>query len=205
MHLRCKKVQLGGSIIKKNKLFLSSSLLFVSLLAVTSCNGNKKDALKEYTDKIDSSIVTIRRATIISSITESSTLVYEKKTEIEITYVDNEANGSVYSTIKKLGNDFKLVTSNERDSFNGSIVDAKLFNYKIDKDTLNSGYKITEGVLDATVSQTNAKAFLNVSDTDVNGDISFNVVLSEEKITSFRIAYKNISGRDVSISAEYLY
>ncbi|HAR47819.1 MAG TPA: hypothetical protein DCX39_06210 [Firmicutes bacterium] len=191
--------------MKKNKLFLSSSLLFVSLLAVTSCNGNKKDALKEYTDKIDSSIVTIRRATIISSITESSTLVYEKKTEIEITYVDNEANGSVYSTIKKLGNDFKLVTSNERDSFNGSIVDAKLFNYKIDKDTLNSGYKITEGVLDATVSQTNAKAFLNVSDTDVNGDISFNVVLSEEKITSFRIAYKNISGRDVSISAEYLY
>ncbi|CDE15352.1 unknown [Clostridium sp. CAG:288] len=191
--------------MKKNKLFLSSSLLFVSLLAVTSCNGNKKDALKEYTDKIDSSIVTIRRATIISSITESSTLVYEKKTEIEITYVDNEANGSVYSTIKKLGNDFKLVTSNERDSFNGSIVDAKLFNYKIDKDTLNSGYKITEGVLDATVSQTNAKAFLNVTDTDVNGDISFNVVLSEEKITSFRIAYKNISGRDVSISAEYLY
>lgn len=191
--------------MKKNKLFLSSSLLFVSLLAVTSCNGNKKDALKEYTDKIDSSIVTIRRATIISSITESSTLVYEKKTEIEITYVDNEANGSVYSTIKKLGNDFKLVTSNERDSFNGSIVDAKLFNYKIDKDTLNSGYKIIEGVLDATVSQTNAKAFLNVSDTDVNGDISFNVVLSEEKITSFRIAYKNISGRDVSISAEYLY
>lgn len=191
--------------MKKNKLFLSSSLLFVSLLAVTSCNGNKKDALKEYTDKIDSSIVTIRRATIISSITESSTLVYEKKTEIGITYVDNEANGSVYSTIKKLGNDFKLVTSNERDSFNGSIVDAKLFNYKIDKDTLNSGYKITEGVLDATVSQTNAKAFLNVSDTDVNGDISFNVVLSEEKITSFRIAYKNISGRDVSISAEYLY
>lgn len=191
--------------MKKNKLFLSSSLLFVSLLAVTSCNGNKKDALKEYTDKIDSSIVTIRRATIISSITESSTLVYEKKTEIEITYVDNEANGSVYSTIKKLGNDFKLVTSNERDSFNGSIVDAKLFNYKIDKDTLNSGYKITEGVLDATVSQTNAKAFLNVSDTDVNGDISFNAVLSEEKITSFRIAYKNISGRDVSISAEYLY
>lgn len=191
--------------MKKNKLFLSSSLLFVSLLAVTSCNGNKKDALKEYTDKIDSSIVTIRRATIISSITESSTLVYEKKTEIEITYVDNEANGSVYSTIKKLGNDFKLVTSNERDSFNGSIVDAKLFNYKIDKDTLNSGYKITEGVLDATVSKTNAKAFLNVSDTDVNGDISFNVVLSEEKITSFRIAYKNISGRDVSISAEYLY
>ena len=190
--------------MKKNKLFLSSSLLFVSLLAVTSCNGNKKDALKEYTDKIDSSIVTIRRATIISSITESSTLVYEKKTEIEITYVDNEANGSVYSTIKKLGNDFKLVTSNERDSFNGSIVDAKLFNYKIDKDTLNSGYKITEGVLDATVSQTNAKAFLNVTDTDVNGDISFNVVLSEEKITSFRIAYKNISGRDVSISAEYL-
>lgn len=191
--------------MKKNKLFLSSSLLFVSLLAVTSCNGNKKDALKEYTDKIDSSIVTIRRATIVSSITESSTLVYEKKTEIEITYVDNEANGSVYSTIKKLGNDFKLVTSNERDSFNGSIVDAKLFNYKIDKDTLNSGYKITEGVLDATVSQTNAKVFLNVSDTDVNGDISFNVVLSEEKITSFRIAYKNISGRDVSISAEYLY
>lgn len=191
--------------MKKNNLFLSSSLLFVSLLAVTSCNGNKKDALKEYTDKIDSSIVTIRRATIVSSITESSTLVYEKKTEIEITYVDNEANGSVYSTIKKLGNDFKLVTSNERDSFNGSIVDAKLFNYKIDKDTLNSGYKITEGVLDATVSQTNAKAFLNVSDTDVNGDISFNVVLSEEKITSFRIAYKNISGRDVSISAEYLY
>lgn len=191
--------------MKKNKLFLSSSLLFVSLLAVTSCNGNKKDALKEYTDKIDSSIVTIRRATIISSITESSTLVYEKKTEIEITYVDNEANGSVYSTIKKLGNDFKLVTSNERDSFNGSIVDAKLFNYKIDKDTLNSGYKITEDVLDATVSQTNAKAFLNVTDTDVNGDISFNVVLSEEKITSFRIAYKNISGRDVSISAEYLY
>lgn len=191
--------------MKKNKLFLSSSLLFVSLLAVTSCNDNKKDALKEYTDKIDSSIVTIRRATIISSITESSTLVYEKKTEIEITYVDNEANGSVYSTIKKLGNDFKLVTSNERDSFNGSIVDAKLFNYKIDKDTLNSGYKITEGVLDAIVSQTNAKAFLNVSDTDVNGDISFNVVLSEEKITSFRIAYKNISGRDVSISAEYLY
>ena len=191
--------------MKKNKLFLSSSLLFVSLLAVTSCNGNKKDALKEYTDKIDSSIVTIRRATIISSITESSTLVYEKKTEIEITYVDNEANGSVYSTIKKLGNDFKLVTSNERDSFNGSIVDAKLFNYKIDKDTLNSEYKITEGVLDATVSQTNAKAFLNVSDTDVNGDISFNVVLSKEKITSFRIAYKNISGRDVSISAEYLY
>ncbi|HCY67961.1 MAG TPA: hypothetical protein DHU62_04430 [Firmicutes bacterium] len=191
--------------MKKNKLFLSSSLLFVSLLAVTSCNGNKKDALKEYTDKIDSSIVTIRRATIVSSITESSTLVYEKKTEIEITYVDNEANGSVYSTIKKLGNDFKLVTSNERDSFNGSIVDAKLFNYKIDKDTLNSGYKITEGVLDATVSQTNAKAFLNVSDTDVNGDISFNVVLSEEKITSFRIAYKNTSGRDVSISAEYLY
>ena len=191
--------------MKKNKLFLSSSLLFVSLLAVTSCNGNKKDALKEYTDKIDSSIVTIRRATIVSSITESSTLVYEKKTEIEITYVDNEANGSVYSTIKKLGNDFKLVTSNERDSFNGSIVDAKLFNYKIDKDTLNSGYKITEGVLDATVSQTNAKAFLNVSDTDVNGDISFNVVLSEEKITSFRIAYKNISGRDVSISAENLY
>ena len=191
--------------MKKNKLFLSSSLLFVSLLAVTSCNGNKKDALKEYTDKIDSSIVTIRRATIISSITESSTLVYEKKTEIEITYVDNEANGSVYSTIKKLGNDFKLFTSNERDSFNGSIVDAKLFNYKIDKDTLNSGYKITEGVLDATVSQTNAKAFLNVTDTDVNGDISFNVVLSEEKITSFRIAYKNISGRDVSISAEYLY
>lgn len=191
--------------MKKNKLFLSSSLLFVSLLAVTSCNGNKKDALKEYTDKIDSSIVTIRRATIISSITESSTLVYEKKTEIEITYVDNEANGSVYSTIKKLGNDFKLVTSNERDSFNGSIVDAKLFNYKIDKDTLNSGYKITEGVLDATVSQTNAKAFLNVTDTDVNGDISFNVVLSKEKITSFRIAYKNISGRDVSISAEYLY
>lgn len=191
--------------MKKNKLFLSSSLLFVSLLAVTSCNGNKKDALKEYTDKIDSSIVTIRRATIISSITESSTLVYEKKTEIEITYVDNEANVSVYSTIKKLGNDFKLVTSNERDSFNGSIVDAKLFNYKIDKDTLNSGYKITEGVLDATVSQTNAKAFLNVSDTDVNGDISFNAVLSEEKITSFRIAYKNISGRDVSISAEYLY
>lgn len=191
--------------MKKNKLFLSSSLLFVSLLAVTSCNGNKKDALKEYTDKIDSSIVTIRRATIISSITESSTLVYEKKTEIEITYVDNEANGSVYSTIKKLGNDFKLVTSNERDSFNGSIVDAKLFNYKIDKDTLNSGYKITDGVLDATVSQTNAKAFLNVTDTDVNGDISFNVVLSEEKITSFRIAYKNISGRDVSISAEYLY
>lgn len=191
--------------MKKNKLFLSSSLLFVSLLAVTSCNGNKKDALKEYTDKIDSSIVTIRRATIVSSITESSTLVYEKKTEIEITYVDNEANGSVYSTIKKLGNDFKLVTSNERDSFNGSIVDAKLFNYKIDKDTLNSGYEITEGVLDATVSQTNAKAFLNVSDTDVNGDISFNVVLSEEKITSFRIAYKNISGRDVSISAEYLY
>ncbi len=191
--------------MKKNKLFLSSSLLFVSLLAVTSCNGNKKDALKEYTDKIDSSIVTIRRATIVSSITESSTLVYEKKTEIEITFVDNEANGSVYSTIKKLGNDFKLVTSNERDSFNGSIVDAKLFNYKIDKDTLNSGYKITEGVLDATVSQTNAKAFLNVSDTDVNGDISFNVVLSEEKITSFRIAYKNISGRDVSISAEYLY
>lgn len=191
--------------MKKNKLFLSSSLLFVSLLAVTSCNGNKKDALKEYTDKIDSSIVTIRRATIISSITESSTLVYEKKTEIEITYVDNEANGSVYSTIKKLGNDFKLVTSNERDSFNGSIVDAKLFNYKIDKDTLNSGYKITEGVLDATVSQTNAKAFLNVTDTDVNGDISFNVVLSEEKITSFRIAYKNISCRDVSISAEYLY
>jgi len=191
--------------MKKNKLFLSSSLLFVSLLAVTSCNGNKKDALKEYTDKIDSSIVTIRRATIVSSITESSTLVYEKKTEIEITYVDNEANGSVYSTIKKLGNDFKLVTSNERDSFNGSIVDAKLFNYKIDKDTLNSGYKITEGVLDATVSQTNAKAFLNVSDTDVNGDISFNVVLSKEKITSFRIAYKNISGRDVSISAEYLY
>lgn len=191
--------------MKKNKLFLSSSLLFVSLLAVTSCNGNKKDALKEYTDKIDSSIVTIRRATIVSSITESSTLVYEKKTEIEITYVDNEANGSVYSTIKKLGNDFKLVTSNERDSFNGSIVDAKLFNYKIDKDTLNSRYKITEGVLDATVSQTNAKAFLNVSDTDVNGDISFNVVLSEEKITSFRIAYKNISGRDVSISAEYLY
>lgn len=191
--------------MKKNKLFLSSSLLFVSLLAVTSCNGNKKDALKEYTDKIDSSIVTIRRATIISSITESSTLVYEKKTEIEITYVDNEANGSVYSTIKNLGNDFKLVTSNERDSFNGSIVDAKLFNYKIDKDTLNSGYKITEGVLDATVSQTNAKAFLNVTDTDVNGDISFNVVLSEEKITSFRIAYKNISGRDVSISAEYLY
>lgn len=191
--------------MKKNKLFLSSSLLFVSLLAVTSCNGNKKDALKEYTDKIDSSIVTIRRATIISSITESSTLVYEKKTEIEITYVDNEANGSVYSTIKKLGNDFKLVTSNERDSFNGSIGDAKLFNYKIDKDTLNSGYKITEGVLDATVSQANAKAFLNVSDTDVNGDISFNVVLSEEKITSFRIAYKNISGRDVSISAEYLY
>lgn len=191
--------------MKKNKLFLSSSLLFVSLLAVTSCNGNKKDALKEYTDKIDSSIVTIRRATIISSITESSTLVYEKKTEIEITYVDNEANGSVYSTIKKLGNDFKLVTSNERDSFNGSIVDAKLFNYKIDKDTLNSGYKITEGVLDATVSQTNAKAFLNVTDTDVNGDISFNVVLSEEKITSFRIAYKNISGMDVSISAEYLY
>lgn len=191
--------------MKKNKLFLSSSLLFVSLLAVTSCNGNKKDALKEYTDKIDSSIVTIRRATIISSITESSTLVYEKKTEIEITFVDNEANGSVYSTIKKLGNDFKLVTSNERDSFNGSIVDAKLFNYKIDKDTLNSGYKITEGVLNATVSQTNAKAFLNVSDTDVNGDISFNVVLSEEKITSFRIAYKNISGRDVSISAEYLY
>lgn len=191
--------------MKKNKLFLSSSLLFVSLLAVTSCNGNKKDALKEYTDKIDSSIVTIRRATIVSSITESSTLVYEKKTEIEITYVDNEANGSVYSTIKKLGNDFKLVTSNERDSFNGSIVDAKLFNYKIDKDTLNSGYKITEGVLDATVSQTNAKAFLNVSDTDVNGDISFNVVLSEEKITSFRIAYKNISGKDVSISAEYLY
>ncbi len=191
--------------MKKNKLFLSSSLLFVSLLAVTSCNGNKKDALKEYTDKIDSSIVTIRRATIVSSITESSTLVYEKKTEIEITYVDNEANGSVYSTIKKLGNDFKLVTSNERDSFNGSIVDAKLFNYKIDKDTLNSGYKITEGVLDATVSQTNAKAFLNVTDTDVNGDISFNVVLSEEKITSFRIAYKNISGRDVSISAEYLY
>ena len=191
--------------MKKNKLFLSSSLLFVSLLAVTSCNGNKKDALKEYTDKIDSSIVTIRRATIVSSITESSTLVYEKKTEIEITYVDNEANGSVYSTIKKLGNDFKLVTSNERDSFNGSIVDAKLFNYKIDKDTVNSGYKITEGVLDATVSQTNAKAFLNVSDTDVNGDISFNVVLSEEKITSFRIAYKNISGRDVSISAEYLY
>ena len=158
--------------MKKNKLFLSSSLLFVSLLAVTSCNGNKKDALKEYTDKIDSSIVTIRRATIVSSITESSTLVYEKKTEIEITYVDNEANGSVYSTIKKLGNDFKLVTSNERDSFNGSIVDAKLFNYKIDKDTLNSGYKITEGVLDATVSQTNAKAFLNVSDTDVNVDIS---------------------------------
>lgn len=191
--------------MKKNKLFLSSSLLFVSLLAVTSCNGNKKDALKEYTDKIDSSIVTIRRATIVSSITESSTLVYEKKTEIEITFVDNEANGSVYSTIKKLGNDFKLVTSNERDSFNVSIVDAKLFNYKIDKDTLNSGYKITEGVLDATVSQTNAKAFLNVSDTDVNGDISFNVVLSEEKITSFRIAYKNISGRDVSISAEYLY
>lgn len=191
--------------MKKNKLFLSSSLLFVSLLAVTSCNGNKKDALKEYTDKIDSSIVTIRRATIVSSITESSTLVYEKKTEIEITYVDNEANGSVYSTIKKLGNDFKLVTSNERDSFNGSIVDAKLFNYKIDKDTLNSGYKITEGVLDAIVSQTNAKAFLNVSDTDVNGDISFNVVLSKEKITSFRIAYKNISGRDVSISAEYLY
>ena len=191
--------------MKKNKLFLSSSLLFVSLLTVTSCNGNKKDALKEYTDKIDSSIVTIRRATIVSSITESSTLVYEKKTEIEITYVDNEANGSVYSTIKKLGNDFKLVTSNERDSFNGSIVDAKLFNYKIDKDTLNSGYKITDGVLDATVSQTNAKAFLNVSDTDVNGDISFNVVLSEEKITSFRIAYKNISGRDVSISAEYLY
>lgn len=191
--------------MKKNKLFLSSSLLFVSLLAVTSCNGNKKDALKEYTDKIDSSIVTIRRATIVSSITESSTLVYEKKTEIEITYVDSEANGSVYSTIKKLGNDFKLVTSNERDSFNGSIVDAKLFNYKIDKDTLNSGYKITDGVLDATVSQTNAKAFLNVSDTDVNGDISFNVVLSEEKITSFRIAYKNISGRDVSISAEYLY
>lgn len=191
--------------MKKNKLFLSSSLLFVSLLAVTSCNGNKKDALKEYTDKIDSSIVTIRRATIVSSITESSTLVYEKKTEIEITFVDNEANGSVYSTIKKLGNDFKLVTSNERDSFNGSIVDAKLFNYKIDKDTLNSGYKITEGVLDATVSQTNAKAFLNVSDTDVNGDISFNVVLSEEKITSFRIAYKNISGRDVSIFAEYLY
>lgn len=191
--------------MKKNKLFLSSSLLFVSLLAVTSCNGNKKDALKEYTDKMDSSIVTIRRATIISSITESSTLVYEKKTEIEITYVDNEANGSVYSTIKKLGNDFKLVTSNERDSFNGSIVDAKLFNYKIDKDTLNSGYKITEGVLDATVSQTNAKAFLNVTDTDVNGDISFNVVLSEEKITSFRIAYKNISGRDVSISAKYLY
>lgn len=191
--------------MKKNKLFLSSSLLFVSLLAVTSCNGNKKDALKEYTDKIDSSIVTIRRATIVSSITESSTLVYEKKTEIEITYVDNEANGSVYSTIKKLGNDFKLVTSNERDSFNGSIVDAKLFNYKIDKDALNSGYKITEGVLDATVSQTNAKAFLNVTDTDVNGDISFNVVLSEEKITSFRIAYKNISGRDVSISAEYLY
>ena len=191
--------------MKKNKLFLSSSLLFVSLLAVTSCNGNKKDALKEYTDKIDSSIVTIRRAIIVSSITESSTLVYEKKTEIEITYVDNEANGSVYSTIKKLGNDFKLVTSNERDSFNGSIVDAKLFNYKIDKDTLNSGYKITEGVLDATVSQTNAKAFLNVTDTDVNGDISFNVVLSEEKITSFRIAYKNISGRDVSISAEYLY
>ena len=178
--------------MKKNKLFLSSSLLFVSLLAVTSCNGNKKDALKEYTDKIDSSIVTIRRATIISSITESSTLVYEKKTEIEITYVDNEANGSVYSTIKKLGNDFKLVTSNERDSFNGSIVDAKLFNYKIDKDTLNSGYKITEGVLDATVSQTNAKAFLNVSDTDVNGDISFNVVLSEEKITSFRIAYNQV-------------
>lgn len=176
--------------MKKNKLFLSSSLLFVSLLAVTSCNGNKKDALKEYTDKIDSSIVTIRRATIVSSITESSTLVYEKKTEIEITYVDNEANGSVYSTIKKLGNDFKLVTSNERDSFNGSIVDAKLFNYKIDKDTLNSGYKITEGVLDATVSQTNAKAFLNVSDTDVNGDISFNVVLSEEKITSFRIVIK---------------
>jgi len=191
--------------MKKNKLFLSSSLLFVSLLAVTSCNGNKKDALKEYTDKIDSSIVTIRKATIVSSITESSTLVYEKKTEIEITYVDNEANGSVYSTIKKLGNDFKLVTSNERDSFNGSIVDAKLFNYKIDKDTLNSGYKITEGVLDATVSQTNAKAFLNVSDTDVNGDISFNAVLSEEKITSFRIAYKNISGRDVSIYAEYLY
>lgn len=127
--------------MKKNKLFLSSSLLFVSLLAVTSCNGNKKDALKEYTDKIDSSIVTIRRATIVSSITESSTLVYEKKTEIEITYVDNEANGSVYSTIKKLGNDFKLVTSNERDSFNGSIVDAKLFNYKIDKDTLNSDRK----------------------------------------------------------------
>ena len=114
--------------MKKNKLFLSSSLLFVSLLAVTSCNGNKKD----------SSIVTIRRATIVSSITESSTLVYEKKTEIEITYVDNEANGSVYSTIKKLGNDFKLVTSNERDSFNGSIVDAKLFNYKIDKDTLRA-------------------------------------------------------------------
>lgn len=191
--------------MKKNKLFLSSSLLFVSLLAVTSCNGSKKDALKEYTDKIDSSIVTIRKATIVSSITESSILVYEKKTEIEITYVDNEANGSVYSTIKKLGNDFKLVTSNERDSFNGSIVDAKLFNYKIDKDTLNYGYKITEGVLDATVSQTNAKAFLNVSDTDVNGDISFNVVLSEEKITSFSIAYKNTSGRDVSISAEYLY
>lgn len=191
--------------MKKNKLFLSSSLLFVSLLAVTSCNGNKKDALKEYTDKIDSSIVTVRKATIVSSITESSTLVYEKKTEIEISYVDSEANGSVYSTIKKLGNDFKLVTSNERDTFYGSTVEAKLFNYKVDKNTLNSDYKITDGVLDAVISESNAKSFLNVSDADVKSDISFNVVLSEEKITSFSIAYKNAAGRDVSISAEYLY
>ena len=183
--------------MKKKKLILPLVLIGLSL---TSCNGDK---LSSYNKNIKNSIKKVASVNLVISIKDQNHEVFNLSRSVIKQEYDGNISYSCEDQISKLNSSYVLEKTTDKNTYN-QVEKALLFNFNLSSKVVDS-YDTNDNVLSGVVKNENISSFTNLEVTSINGDLNFEIAISEKKITKFNCTYTTKSNKSVSIETVYNY
>lgn len=183
--------------MKKKKLILPLVLIGLSL---TSCNGDK---LSSYNKNIKNSIKKVASVNLVISIKDQNHEVFNLSRSVIKQEYEGSISYSCEDQISKLNSSYVLEKTTDKNTYN-QVDKALLFNFNLNKKVVDS-YQIENDVLTGVVKNENINSFTNLEMVSINGDLNFEIAISEKKITKFNCTYTTKSNKSVSIETVYNY
>lgn len=182
-----------------NKKWLKTILVLASL-TLTSCG---EDPLKSFEKKIGSSLKSVSKVEVTTTILDDEVEVYRALKTVELEYEGKNVRGNVTLSVTSLNSSFGYESEETTDSFEGASKDV-LFGLSLDKAYFVT-YTLEEDVLTGEVDKEKAGKFFQIADLNVPENPEVTIALTDKKISSYRCAYVTSGERQVSITASYTY
>lgn len=187
------------------KIIVCFSFFLLMLLSSCSCSKEPQtNQLDGFCEAIENGIVSVQKVEMKASITDENILVYELEKNITITsFEDSTYEGQAMISRKTLGNDFELVEDKSTEPFSGTKEQA-LFQFTF-KEEYFKEYRIDNQQLTGVLLQNEAALALGVTDLKNQNDVSIEVTLTDDKISSLLLHYQTVSSKSASIEVTYSY